>query len=278
MIERPELRFSDELEELLAPYSRAVRAALLDWFSARLEPGTLIESERVSERPLAPGPLGRAVDAPADQPRLERTASKFGGLPYLLDAAEWPTAGGARLPFLGQIRFDELDGSIPGVPAHGLLALYRNESLQGEPLAFRWYPAPAARPPADPGTDTPCAPRYEARIRASRVWAPPEEDSWEAILGRRDDAIWDAVLEWTSAFKARQGIVDGCHQLMPPAPAALTRALGGHGLGDRRVLLRLDSDPIAGFEWGSKVIYVLARRDDLAGDRLDRLEAVACDV
>ena len=103
----------------------------------------------------------------------------------------------------------------------------------------------------------------------------------EAVFSDQDDELKDA---WFECHDEIDHIVGG----HPDPEADESHRLGGHrtwmlehgifrppdgyskDLKEYELLLRLDLDNQAGFDWGSNVAYILIHREDLAAGRLER--------
>ena len=243
-------------------------------------PCTYARSERVASSPLHPSLLHRLRGLRAARPVLSVLDSKFGGVPYVEEAAlSW---GGHR--FLGQVRFDEIAEPPPGLPSRGLFALDLSMSHFGAPaFRVRWYPDPSeakARPLAPPRS----VGRWETRLRFTSGLSLPGGSAWAAPLPSDDEELHEAWMEWTPEgyLEDEWGAESSCHRLMGHPSGGLEDFGPVPGLGDSPeayvMLWRIDLDRVAGFDWGTNWVYAVVHRDDLAANRLERAVVVTANA
>jgi hypothetical protein len=269
----PRLEFDAGLRKELKAFPAATGEALRAWFTEGLVPAYKATSTRASERPQVPGLLGKLVGQKPAEPVLPLLASKLGGRPYLESEEDWPMLGPRRLSFLGQVNFAELPEHVPDVPRRGLLGFFVNTAWPAKQVVTcRWYPAPDASRAALVPLVVPAVARYEARLRFAPAWSPPWSDGWKARVGGAADALWDAVVEWSSELGEKLGDSENAHVLFGNATAALLEE-AGPGVEADQLIARFTCDSAADFAWGTNWLYVLTRREDFEAGRFDRTES-----
>ncbi|MCP3102215.1 DUF1963 domain-containing protein [Myxococcus sp. K15C18031901] len=238
-----------------------------------------VRSERVASSPLQPSLLHRLRGMRAARPVLGVLDSKFGGVPYVEEAdLSWKDHR-----FLGQVQFEQLRDSPPGMPAQGLFALDLVETRFGAPaFRVRWYPEPS-----EVRARSVVTPRSVGRWEARMVFAPglslPGGPAWMAPLPTDDEELLDAWMEWTPhGFLEDEWGAEPCHRLLGHVSGGLEDLGPVPGrrepLGAYEMLWRIDLDRSADFDWGTNWVYVLVHRDDLAANRLERAVVVTANA
>ena len=230
-------------------------------------PQARLVTERVGSRPLSRGRAGRRLFG-VSPPILGPLDSKFGGSPY---AEEDQVRPGRR--FFGQLNFD----AMPETHLRGLLRIDRlDKPTPAAPLGVvtQWYPATPPQPER-PYQVSAC--KWEASIRAEWGWSRPDDQRWFDLFPDHDD-VWDMWNEWIPEGFLEIG--EG-HQLLgyapahgwPPKPVQEVATPTLAPTEDWRLLLRLDADPNAGFDWGRKRkgLYLFVPARDLANGDLRRV-------
>jgi hypothetical protein len=227
-------------------------------------------------RPTGPRNHERPCDgirldrAPGPDQRAEVGASKLGGQPDLPEDADWPSAAGHRLAFLAQINLDSLPATdLPGPEWTGLLSVFCAIDVE---LGL----AGAEASDADKGCRIL---RTDGRQPCPREW--PED----LPHGGRFDEIplWSAAPDHDNS--SAPGVLSPDHQIFGTlssvqapvldevAAMATDPSLRSPELW--ALLLQLDEDPEAGFEWGDAGrLYICLPRADLAAGRVDRAFAL----
>jgi hypothetical protein len=229
-----------------------------------------MKTTRASSKPQNPSLLSRLFGVTAASPVLPVGASKFGGQPYLEKADDWPMSGFKRLSYLGQINFGELTGHVPDAPRQGILVFYLGLSLrEGWTSEVRWYPNPDPDKAVQVHPESSIA-KYEAAIEFIPSWDFSCSEAWQEVLGDKDGAVWDEVLEWHDEFWKALGYDDGTHVLFPQASYMLHEELAVPEVIDVKTVAKFSGDSAARFDWGTNWLYYLIKDDDLRAGRLDR--------
>jgi hypothetical protein len=261
----------DRVRQALAEFDPATVARAESFLATSARPCVDFRSERVSAAPLRRGLFGRLLGRLIAAPQLPVLASKFAGRPYWIAAdGAWPKA----CYFLMQINFAELPvGHLSELPARGLLAVDLLPPSLRKPFAHRvrYYPDPSEELAVDPG---PVMSRgsYEAALRFAPGWSYPGGQAWEAAVGLTPkDGPWEIWYEWQSEAEPMP-LGPACHRLLghPAAGCYELSDLPRGSLSEFEMLLRIDFDNAASFDWGSNVVYVLIHRDDLRTGKLER--------
>lgn len=191
-------RALDDLED------RELRECLAEFLETHHQPALRADIVDEERHPLEVAWWERLIGRSGDDPELPRMGSKYGGLPYLEDADEWPsTSDGRRDRFVGQIDF--ADAETPAhLPGRGILAVY---APPAEPAAdedpfecfrTRWYPGPAPHRAAPPGDFCPTLP-FEAPIELARADSYRLPTTWGEVVpgpvADRQDLELDDQLE-----------------------------------------------------------------------------------
>lgn len=248
------------LDTLEAAGHGAHRAQL----DALITPAIFIKGTRLAGRPRQDPDAIAAMDAA--MAKLPLGASRFGGLPDLPPDVTWPDRDGVPMEFVAQIKLDELPPLEDGLPASGTLWFFYNSQWQtsdwapGEPVCAVIYsertdlvrtPAPSVMYKSEYMDEPYPAPwvhglaslafsTYDAVPGGvspyvtgglQEIWQDFHSEHWAAISPGTGDGTYDAnaLLGYVDA----QDYVDA-HQ---------------HGTEDR-LLLKVDSDDAAEFQWG----------------------------
>jgi uncharacterized protein YwqG len=223
------------------------------------------------------GPTSTGLPAPSS---TGQTMNRYlGGAPYLESTADWPTHKARPEPFLGQFNFADLREHVPGIPPRGILAVYMNSGgSQGNLLTCRWFPEPQPDKTIAPPTSARYDAKYETQLAFTPSWSQPSSGTWQAIIGEKNEALWETVNDWQSDFASVLGENERAHQLFGHPSSALLEEVGVPELTRQRLVLRITFDNPAGFHWGSNVLYVLVDAEDLAAGRLDRTTSYLANV
>ncbi len=278
MFERPVLDFSPDIVESLNRYPRTVREQLHAWIEQRLCPTYLLETSRVSG-PQRLGSLGRLMGKKESAPVLPSTVSKFGGIPYLESEDEWPSKGGRRLQYLGQLNLSEPPPHVPDVPREGLVVLFLDRDWPCEnPVACRYYRNPSLERAVREFAPLLSIAPFEASVRFRPSWDLSWASTWERLLPAKDEQLWDELNDWHDETVRSWGKRDGMHEMWGHASSALLEDLREEELTDRRVLLYCTYDHAADFAWGSNCLYVVIDEPDLRSNRFDRSKSFVANV
>lgn len=267
MSTKPPRTLLPQLELLLstrpAGVAEAIRRVVSD-----VRPCVVLESTRTMDVPLRGRLIDRLRRRPRPQPQLPRTASKFGGTPYVESPSE---LAGRR--FIGQVDFAEATRALvsqghllpEGMPTKGLLAV---DVVRGfiSPRV-RWYPDPDESRAAQPDAIEVVA-KYEAAIDFKGGWSLRGLD-WFHPVPKGDGELW----EYMNDLEVPGVDVDGRygHKLFGHPNEILNDAYRfqpapgrSNSMREHALIWRIDFDHAAGFSWGTNWIYVVIHKDDLS--------------
>jgi len=198
--------------------------------------------------------------------------SKFGGTPYSEAEEDWKDHS-----FLGQIDLARATAVLPAdaLRLTGLLRidLCPNPSFS-EAFRVRWFPEPSL------DRSVPVLPSsvasWETRLDFELAWTLPEGKLLEAIWPLREPQWYDYERFFPEGYNA--DAFDEFHRMLGHKTVGLDEHYGfaaparcDDDIASYECLLRLTFDNVAGFDWGTNLIYLLVPREDLLRADLSRL-------
>ncbi len=239
---------------------------------ALIRPGIRVTGHAVTGRPRQDPAAIAAMDAA--MATLPLGASRFGGLPDLPPGAAWPERDGVPMEFVAQFRLADLPPSE--LPRTGSLLFFYNSQWQTTDWAEG---APVCAVLHHEGADdalirTPApSVEYQSEYVDQPYPAPWVHglatlsfETYAAIPGGKSPFVDPATHDWYHDWRCLDG-------LCPPSPFnSLLGYVDGqdyvdaHQNGtDDRLLLKVDSDDCAEFQWGDcDALYYLIPKQALA--------------
>jgi hypothetical protein len=277
----PPLRFPDPVRADLDAKRPGLADETEQMLASHVKPCVAITSHRVSNAPLRRNAITRLLGARVATPKLDVTESKLGGTPYCETEEDW-----REHRFLGQIDLATATSVLPP-DAPRLSGLVRIDFKYARTLAagfrVRWFRDPSESRAVRAPISVRSHGTWETRLAFDLAWTLPEGDALEAIWPLPETPWFEYDRFFPPGYNTDDN--EDYHRLLGHKASGLDDHYGfeppagcGRDLHDYECLLRLTLDHLAGFHWGSNVVYLLVPTPDLVAGDLSRIVITAANT